>query len=627
MVLDQDCRILRWTEGTARLFGYTAKDALGKLSHELLRTSFPMPLEQILSDLRRDCQWRGELIHRCIRGEERIVATLWILRDIGPEPVILSISNDITERKRAENELAQSEQRLQATFDNAGVGIVELDADDHFIVVNDRMCQILGYQRHELLGKSILEVVQPEDQADIKSIHAQLHDGSRRRVRYQRRHLKRDGTVIWAQITVATVRDAQGKFLRAVAVIEDVTAMKQAQEEIIAAKAAAEAASHAKDHFLAVLSHELRTPLTPVVATLSLMEERKDLDPATRESLEMITRNVNLEARLIDDLLDITRIARGKVELERRPIPLLDIIKQATEVVRPDIEARNLQFAVDVEPGNYIVNADRTRLQQVFWNLLRNAAKFTAHGGRVWVKVGPGGDPGSAEGPRTVVVEVHDNGEGMSPGALHRIFNAFEQAERSITRQFGGLGLGLTISKALVEMHGGTIWASSEGKGLGSTFYVQLPLEPVALQPLPRETPPDQPRTAIAPRPPVHRRGLRILLVEDHGDTALVMSQLLSRNGHRVERAGDVVTALELAGRSEFDLLISDLGLPDGSGLDLIQTLRARGKTMPAIALSGYGQERDIERSREAGFAHHIVKPITASHLAETINALFAEKA
>ena len=264
---------------------------------------------------------------------------------------------------------------------------------------------------------------------------------------------------------------------------------------------------------------------------------------------------------------------------------------------------------MDVGPAApYWIEADAPRLQQVFWNLLKNAVKFTPHGGTIGIRCRP--DQGH------VVIEVSDSGIGIEPEALPRIFNAFEQAERSITRQFGGLGLGLTISKALVEMHGGTIEARSEGRHKGATFRIRLPLAaPVGH--------PEAPAPALPRARPV--RPLRILLVEDHGVSANMLRLVLAADGHEVAMAGDLATAMDLADRQAFDLLISDLGLPDGSGHDLMRRLRQRGHTLPGIALSGYGQEEDIQRSREAGFAAHLTKPASRELLVEAIASVTAE--
>ena len=367
--------------------------------------------------------------------------------------------------------------------------------------------------------------------------------------------------------------------------------------------AEAQAASRAKDHFLAVLSHELRTPLTPVLAAVALLE-RETLPESARARLEIVRRNVQLQARLIDDLLDLTSIVRAKIELDRRPVELCTVLERAAEVCRPDIEARQLEFGIDYGPRPYVIEADVARLQQVFWNLIKNAIKFTPKGGCVGVRCRPDGSH--------VTIEIIDSGIGIEPAAIGRIFDAFTQAELSITRQFGGLGLGLTISKVLVEMHGGTIAAHSAGRNRGATFTVRLPMVSASVG-----------RTAERRR---HlrrdERSLSILLVEDHGDTAEMMATVLDMHGHRVQRAGDVAAALDLAAQGDFDLLISDLGLPDRSGLDLVRDLRSRGSSVPAIALSGYGQDEDLRRSRAAGFGMHLVKPVDPDYLLRAIEEI-----
>ena len=418
----------------------------------------------------------------------------------------------------------------------------------------------------------------------------------------RRRHLEKEALRIREElhrrdVEVAEARAAIAERTR----VEDV--LRAAKISAERAKAAAEEANRAKDHFLAVLSHELRTPLTPVLAAVSLLK-REQLPERAHERLELIRRNVELQSRLIDDLLDVTRIVRGKVELDRRRIDLFTILDRAAEVCRPDLDARRLEFGIDYGPHCYTVEADAARLQQVFWNLLKNSIKFTPLGGCVGLRC--------RSEPGHVTVEVNDSGIGIEPGAIGRIFDAFAQAELSITRQFGGLGLGLAISKALVEMHGGTITARSDGLNKGASFTVRLPVVSVGAASEP----------VAAPAAPDVQAGkkLSILLVEDHGDTAETMVSLLEIFGHQVQRAGDVAAALDIASRTEFDLLISDLGLPDGSGLDLIRKLRSRGLLLPAISLSGYGQEKDFEQSRSAGFQFHLVKPVDISRLMGVID-------
>ncbi len=362
-----------------------------------------------------------------------------------------------------------------------------------------------------------------------------------------------------------------------------------------------------KDRFLAVLSHELRTPLTPVLLAVSLLRRHTRLDDETRDLVEMIERNILLEARLIDDLLDMTRVERGEIHLERRAIDLRMVIKRALEVCNPDSEARGLTLKVDLGENPIPVEADPDRLQQVIWNLLRNAIKFSPVGGHVRV--------GCRREDSSAVVEVSDDGVGIDPELLPWIFNAFQQGDVDQRRKFGGLGLGLTISKKIVDLHGGTISARSDGKGKGSTFSVTLPI-PAGAPPVEAENDPAQEKLRRPVRP------LRILLVEDHVDGTHAFCQLLTEIGHTVQWAPDVTSALRFAKRERFDLLISDLDLPDGSGLDLMRTFLEEGSTLTGIILSGYGQQQDIAQSRDAGFAVHLTKPIDFRTLEAVISKL-----
>jgi len=376
---------------------------------------------------------------------------------------------------------------------------------------------------------------------------------------------------------------------------------------------AAQAANLAKDQFLATLSHELRTPLTPVLAVISSLEGDDRLEAKVRESLAMVRRNVELEARLIDDLLDLTRIARGKLELSRRPADLRRLVEQAIEICcSQEMESGRLRIVKDLEAADHSLWADSSRLSQVFWNLLNNAVKFTPQGGTITVR--------SRFEQGEIVVQISDTGVGIRPESLRHIFNAFEQGDLSTTRRFGGLGLGLAISNAIVELHGGTLNAESEGEGRGATFTVRLPAGDSRQEPAAA--------SAIAGK---ERRGavrqeagrpLHILLAEDHVDTAEALAALLEGLGHRITMAGTVAGGLAAAQAAAadhpIDLVISDLGLPDASGLDLMREL-ARLYRLTGIALSGYGMEEDVRKSREAGFARHLTKPVTLDLLKDVI--------
>lgn len=412
------------------------------------------------------------------------------------------------------------------------------------------------------------------------------------------------------------------------------TALQQAKET-------AEAANHAKDEFLAILSHELRTPLTPVLATVSMLQEEAGASPALLRELHTIQRNVELEARLIDDLLDLTRITRGKLELHVSIVDMRPLLEHAVQSYLMTHAARkNFKTSVTVEPNAAMhVQGDAPRLTQVLWNLLQNACKFTPEGGSVKVRVFNESAPLDHARAPELVIEISDTGIGIDADQLPRIFTAFEQGERARTRVFGGLGLGLAISLAIAERHGGTLTAASRGRGQGATFTLRLPTvaAPQSAQP---ESPDGADADADAPAvvgpgpsasvsastsaDSVHQQtspAARILLVEDHPDTARQIGRLISREGHHVTAAGSVGQALKLASQETFDLLVSDLGLPDGSGHDLMRQL-ANEHSFAGIALSGYGMEEDVRASLAAGFSLHLTKPIHWPELKKAMDEL-----
>jgi HAMP domain-containing protein/signal transduction histidine kinase/CheY-like chemotaxis protein len=358
----------------------------------------------------------------------------------------------------------------------------------------------------------------------------------------------------------------------------------------------------AKDQFLAMLSHELRTPLTPVLASALALESEPELPTDIHESLQMIRRNVELEARLIDDLLDLTRIDRGKVQLNSEIVDAHTLLQNTLEICQPEIDRKRLRCSLNLGAQKVHMRADPARLQQIFWNLINNAVKFTPRNGRITITTGNDSD-------QQLRLEITDTGMGIEAEALPKIFDAFEQGGRT---QLGGLGLGLAISKTLVEAHHGTITAQSDGRNKGSTFTLIFPTR-------------DRSRAQIAPavsRTLAQRQSMRILLVEDHEDTNRSLTNLLRRRGYHVQPALNFQSAVDLSEKEEFDVLVSDLALPDGNGIDLMRKLSSK-QPLFGIALTGFGMEGDIRRSREVGFKHHLVKPIDLNKL----DALIQESA
>ncbi|GAC1469088.1 MAG: hypothetical protein NVSMB9_12490 [Isosphaeraceae bacterium] len=380
---------------------------------------------------------------------------------------------------------------------------------------------------------------------------------------------------------------------------------RRADEALRAAKEEAESANRAKTQFLAVLSHELRTPLNPILLAATSMLDRPCAPEEIRPTLEMIRQNVNLQARLIDDLLDVMRIVRGKMPLHWEIADCHRLIDQAVQICRSEVSGHDLRLKVEPAARNHHVNADAARLQQVFWNLIKNAVKFTPEGGSIAILTrnedGPGG---------RLVVEVSDTGIGIEPEVISRIFDPFQQGETTITRKFGGLGLGLAICKGIVEAHGGTIAVESAGKDLGTTFLVRLEALPQPALEGNGEPRTDAPEARLGPFSP-----LCILLVEDEPTTLRLMARLLRSLAHQVTTAGTIAAALDALTGNDFDLIVSDIGLPDGTGLDLMRRVIALKGPIPAIALTGYGMEEDIVRSRQAGFTTHMTKPIDFNKL------------
>lgn len=443
-----------------------------------------------------------------------------------------------------------------------------------------------------------LRCIHPEDQHRIRE-HAAQSRHQQELIYPDYRIIRPDGSVRWIRVCERIGLDAGGQVQMIVGTARDITKEREAGSALASAKEEAERANHAKDQFLAMLSHELRTPLTPVLAVVSDLEQEIDLLPTDlREDFLMIRRNIELEARLIDDLLDLTRIARGKLHLEPLTVDGHELIRRAVQISQADFEMKNVQLICRLIAPRTTLLADPARVQQVFWNVIKNALQHTPGGGRVEIA--------TENHKESLVTHVTDTGAGIDPAFLGRIFEAFEQENRQ--RRPSGLGLGLAISRTVLDLHGGSITAESEGQGRGATFTITLPLadEPVA-------------KTSETPVPgTVTATSLRILLVEDHPSTLLVLSRLLRKQRHSVITAHALAEARALLAAAPFDLLITDIGLPDGSGLQLGREPRLNAG-MRAIALSGFGMDGDVAAARTSGFDAHITKPIDMDRLKEAI--------
>jgi len=482
--------------------------------------------------------------------------------------------------------------------------IFMLDSTGRVATWNVGAERIKGYRADEIIGRHF-SVFYPEHDVRAGKCERELELAARDgRFEDEDWRLRKDGTRFWANVVITAVRDETGTLIGFAKVTRDLTERKRSEDER-AARLAAEQANRTKDDFLATLGHELRNPLAPIVTALQLTKLHTDRHP-TRE-LQVIERQVDHLTRLVDDLLDVSRIARGKLELQREIIDVREPIASAIEIASPLLEQKGHRFELKVPPHAIFVNGDGPRLIQVFANVICNAAKYTDPGGRIAVLVG--------QREQQIAVEVRDDGIGIASDLLPRIFDPFVQGEQSSDRSRGGLGLGLGLVRALVELHGGEVEARSPGPRLGSTFTVRLPA--VARV----EAPPElDNRLSTAFRSA--SGAWRVLVVDDNDDARMLLADVLSALGHDVRVAGDGDAALEVVRDFIPEIGILDIGLPGMDGYELATKLRPALPDVRLIALSGYSQPADRARSQAAGFDLHMVKPVELRRLLEAMAEL-----
>jgi PAS domain S-box-containing protein len=528
--------------------------------------------------------------------------------------VFARIRREIARSARIRAALEREGELVEVTLASIGDGVIVTDVAARVMFLNDVAAELTGWSRDEARGHpcgDVFRIVNQETRTSERSpIDRVLATGRVAGLANHTMLLRRDGGEIPIADSGAPIRDAAGALHGVVLVFRDVSESKQVESELRTAKDQAELASRAKDRFVAVLSHELRTPLTPVLATLSAWQERGGLPADVAADVALLRRNVELEVRLIDDLLDMTRMAAGKLKLAPKPVDVHEVVRAVLSSAAPEAAQKGVSLVDALEAERFHALVDPERLQQVFSNVIGNAIKFSPEGTAVRIQStsSPAGE---------IVMQVSDQGLGMTPETLARVFEPFEQGSHERVRGGGGLGLGMTIARTLIEALGGGISATSAGPGRGSTFTVTLPILPHTES---REEPP-----SAAPEPQVSDAApLRVLLVEDHEDSAYAMRRVLELMGHVVVVRGDLTSALAEIEAAPYDLLLSDIGLPDGDGFDLVAAVRARSSqpAIPAIALTGFGMEEDIARARAAGFDAHLTKPVDFGKLAHAVDTL-----
>lgn len=605
--------ISSWSPGAERIFEFSSEEILGRNAKVIYTPEdclCGVPESEMQISL-RDGRATDERWHIRATGERFWGSGVMspLRGTAGQVSGYVKILRDTTAQRDTTEALRVSEQRVQLVLQTSRIGFWYCD-----LPMAEIKCDAQVKAQFGLCATDIFMVdtfyarVHPDDRERTRqAVERCINERALYDIDY--RTLAPDGTIRWLHALGRTSLDTQGVAIRFDGITIDITDRKHVELALARAKREAETASQAKDDFLAALSHELRTPLAPVLMTLTSLADEPSLPGHMRDDLEVIRRNVELETKLIDDLLDLTRIARGKVELRLGEVNVHSLLQQVVQTCRDgDPRSQTPEVTLELSAAEFHVQGDAARLQQVFWNLLKNALKFTPADGLIRVQA-------FTPSPGVIRIAVSDNGLGIEPQKIGRLFQAFEQGGREVTQRFGGLGLGLAIAKRVVELHGGRIEARSQGAGHGSTFTVDLRAGPAKLpDALPQLA---DLKEALGP--------LRVLLVEDHQPTARILQRLLEKKGHTVEAAGTLAEARRLAASAQFDLVVSDLGLPDGSGLELMPDLRSR-YGLPGIALSGFGMESDMAASEEAGFSAHLVKPVDWPGLEKVIGEVMGRQ-
>jgi PAS domain S-box-containing protein len=655
---DSDGRYVFVNSACASFLGKSVEEILGRRDRDLYPAE---TAERFTADdakvLRAERTLVFEGVAPGVGGSQLYRVTKGVVRDAGGRVVgVFGISHDLTERRRAEEErieraraeaarreaeaaartkdellkeLRESEERYRSLLENANDIIYSHDLEGNYLTINRACEQVTGYTREEILGGlKVSQVVAPEHLELARRMTEQkLRDPSP--TVYAVDIITKDGRRLTLEVsTRISYRDGRPVAVEGIA--RDITERKrieaeraQLYERAVRARNEAEEANRLKDEFLATLSHELRTPLTSILGWAHMIDAGSLDDATMRNAVGVIRRNAEHQRQLVEDILDASRIITGKLKVEIGPMRLMPVVEGAVEAVRPAAAAKRVEIACAFDPGAKDIGGDPQRIRQVVWNLLSNAVKFTPPGGRIKVAV--------ERLPAHVRIAVSDTGEGIAPEFLPHVFERFRQADGSTTRRHGGLGLGLSIVRYLVEAHGGAVHAYSAGRGQGATFTVDLPFADVRA-PVQTTDSDDRQFKSVSERSsacddvPPALVGVRLLVVDDDADALALLALLLEKNGAEVLAVGSAAAALEALERFRPDVILSDIGMPDGDGFEFLRSVRAhadsRGGNVPALALTAYASEVDRERALAAGFQQHLGKPVDPQALVAALAAL-----
>jgi PAS domain S-box-containing protein len=501
------------------------------------------------------------------------------------------LSRDTADHRRTEAALRDSERVFKALVENATVGVARNSLDGKFLYANPGFCQMLGYSAEELEQMTWQQITHPDDiDADVAQV-ARVISGEAPGYTMEKRYIRKDGTIVWVGLHGSIVKDDEDRPLTGMAIVIDISARRLADEKL-------RSADRRKDEFLAMLAHELRNPVAPILSVAEALSHMAGRDDRQQTLVGIVQRQASHLSRLLDDLLDVARITQGRIQLRREVVSLNDCLAAAIESVDPLIRARQQVLRVEQDQPLFL-DADRVRLAQCIVNLLSNAAKYSEPGREIFVRAWRDADQ--------AVVTVRDDGVGIAPELLPHVFDLFAQGERALDRSQGGLGIGLTVTRNLVQMHGGEIVAASEGPGRGATFTIRLPLTVQRV-----ETPP----------PAINAGKLRrVLIIDDNRDAADSMAVLLQLDGHEVAAVYSSEEGILKTASFAPDIVLLDIGLPQMDGYEVARRLVDTGFKGRLIAISGYGEENDKQRAATAGFFAHLSKPVEYATLEKVMSA------
>ncbi|HVW69679.1 MAG TPA: PAS domain S-box protein [Steroidobacteraceae bacterium] len=601
--LDVAGHVTSWNAGAQNTAGYTAEEIVGKhfsrfYSAEEIARNLPGEELKIAAGQGRFEQEGWRIRKNGSRFWADVVLTA-LRSPSGKLSGFLLISRDLTERRRHEETLRESEERLRLLVNSVKeYAIFMLDTEGRVASWNPGAERIIGYTAAEIIGQSFTCLYTAEaaergaPQRDLAM--AMEHHG----LETNGRRVRKDGSRFWANIVICPVYDLEGRLRGFTQITRDLTERKQFEE--------LEESQHRVHEFLAMLSHELRNPLAPLKTSVDILRLREQSDPVIARAHDVIDRQVQQLTQIVEELVDVSRITSGRIRLASETVDLEALLARSVEAARPLLDTKRHTIAVRPFPGPVSVKGDLTRLTQVFVNLLNNAAKYTPPGGHIEVAV--------QVSDTAAAIHIHDNGVGIAPELLPRIFEMFTQGQRPLDRTDGGLGVGLALVHRIVNLHGGTVKAFSEGTGRGTELVVTLPVFSEETRMTAPPAGPDQ----------MQQRPKRLMVVDDNKDAAESMSMLLELWGHKVLCAYDGLSALEAATTFHPDAVFLDIGLPGMDGYEIAERLReipSASRTV-LVAITGYGQDEDRRRSREAGIDHHLIKPVAPETLHRLLEML-----